>query len=353
LKNIFVFGYYGFDNAGDEIIIKEIVDSFKKPGIEFFVLTYNYKRTRERLGENPVSRSKYIDIIKSIRKSDLVIGGGGSLIQDVTSSKSLYYYLGLIALSKIFGKKVLFLFSGFGPVSGSFNRILTKFILNHVDYIVLRDKMSEKFLRDLNIKIPFKTAADAAFLAKDINLECENFKKTNEKTVGISLRKWYDDELVLKEIKKIVYYLIKKDYKVKLIPMKFPDDYEFIKKLDILDMEEVSIVDTYLDFDSLCGVIKNCRFLIGMRLHSLILSALVEKPMIGISYDPKIDGFLTSVKQINHGPVESIDFEKMKRDIELLEENYQDYKGKLVQSTIEMKKMNSELVDEIINRFIN
>jgi hypothetical protein len=75
--------------------------------------------------------------------------------------------------------------------------------------------------------------------------------------------------------------------------------------------------------------------------------------MIGISYDPKIDGFLNSVNQINHGPVESMSFEKMKKDIGLLEENYKDYQKKLVQSTREMKKINSEVVEDIKNRFIN
>ncbi|HCX05125.1 MAG TPA: polysaccharide pyruvyl transferase CsaB, partial [Clostridiales bacterium] len=123
-------------------------------------------------------------------------------MQDVTSSKSLYYYLGLIALSKIFGKKVLFLFSGFGPVTGSFNKSLTKFILNKVDYIVLRDEMSEKFLEDLGIKVPYITAADAAFLANDIGSKQRVSENDNEKIVGISLRRWCADDLVINEMKK-------------------------------------------------------------------------------------------------------------------------------------------------------
>jgi polysaccharide pyruvyl transferase WcaK-like protein len=222
-----------------------------------------------------------------------------------------------------------------------------------VDYIVLRDEMSEKFLEDLGIKVPYITAGDAAFLANDIGSKQRVSENDNEKIVGISLRRWCADDLVINEMKKTIDFLLEKGYRVKLIPMKFPDDFEFIKKLDILDKEEVSIVDNYLEFDSLCGEIEECRFLIGMRLHSLILSALVNKPMVGISYDPKIDGFLNSVNQINHGPVESISFEKMKKDIELLEDNYENYKKKLVQSTRDMKSINSKVVEDIKNRFIN
>ena len=39
---------------------------------------------------------------------------------------------------------------------------------------------------------------------------------------------------------------------------------------------------------------------IGVRLHSLVFSAVMNVPTVGISYDPKIDGFL---ELINMTPV--------------------------------------------------
>jgi len=351
LKNIFVFGYYGFDNAGDEIILKEIVNSLKESDTSFYILTYNYIRTKKRTGENPVSRSKFINVIKSIMKSDIVVGGGGSLIQDVTSSKSLYYYLGLITLGKICRKKVLFLFSGFGPVKGKFNRFLTRFILNKIDYIVLRDRLSEDFLKDLKINVPYKLAGDAAFLRDKICFHKEN-KSAKEKVVGISLRKWTSNKKVLEEVSKVINYLVEKGYTIKLIPMKFPDDYDYMKGLMDSDNEKISIIDDYKEFDDLCNVLGQCEFIIGMRLHSLILSALVGKPMIGLSYDPKIDGFLESFQQINHGKVENIDFERLKKDITLLEDNYEYYENTVVEKTKEMKNINSEVIKEVKDKFI-
>ena len=37
--------------------------------------------------------------------------------------------------------------------------------------------------------------------------------------------------------------------------------------------------------------------MVGVRLHSLIYSAVMGIPMIGISYDPKVDSFLASIQQ--------------------------------------------------------
>jgi polysaccharide pyruvyl transferase WcaK-like protein len=35
--------------------------------------------------------------------------------------------------------------------------------------------------------------------------------------------------------------------------------------------------------------------LVGVRLHSLIHAAIMEVPMIGVSYDPKVNAFLRSM----------------------------------------------------------
>ena len=71
--------------------------------LQFTVISLNPEYTKKR---HNVDAVKWLDIFSIIRKfiaSDLLISGGGSLLQNVTSRSSLYYYLGIIFLAKIFG----------------------------------------------------------------------------------------------------------------------------------------------------------------------------------------------------------------------------------------------------------
>ena len=47
-----------------------------------------------------------VAILRAVKKCDMLISGGGSLLQDVTSSKSLHYYLSIIRCAEFFHKKV-------------------------------------------------------------------------------------------------------------------------------------------------------------------------------------------------------------------------------------------------------
>ena len=53
--------------------------------------------------------------------------------------------------------------------------------------------------------------------------------------------------------------------------------------------------------------------LIGIRLHALIFAGVQNVPLIGISYDPKIDRFLDSIGEVPVGDIESIRAEDIER----------------------------------------
>jgi polysaccharide pyruvyl transferase WcaK-like protein len=54
---------------------------------------------------------------------------------------------------------------------------------------------------------------------------------------------------------------------------------------------------------------------IGVRLHSLIFSAVNNVPTIGISYDPKIDGFLDMINSNAVCTYEEIDSKKIADEV--------------------------------------
>ena len=91
------------------------------------------------------------DVIRAMRSCNLFISGG-SLLQDITSTRSLLYYLALMKIALIFNKPVMVYANGIGPINRKLNKILTRSILNRVDYITLRDQDSKLFLDQLKVR---------------------------------------------------------------------------------------------------------------------------------------------------------------------------------------------------------
>ena len=73
--------------------------------------------------------------INTIKNSDVLISGGGSLLQDSTSLKSLFYYLFVIFLAEHYKKKVIIFAQGIGPIKNPAGRFFTKKLLKKSDGI--------------------------------------------------------------------------------------------------------------------------------------------------------------------------------------------------------------------------
>ena len=103
MNKVVLSGYYGFNNAGDEAVLQAIINSLKKADqdLDITVLSNNPEHTTKAYGVKAVNRWKLNEIAGAIKESDLLISGGGSLLQDVTSKNGILYYLGIIGLARI------------------------------------------------------------------------------------------------------------------------------------------------------------------------------------------------------------------------------------------------------------
>ena len=108
-KKILISGYYGFDNSGDDAILKAIVKDLKEnnSSIEITAFSNNPTFTEKIYDINAVNRFGIRDVFRAIKNCDLFISGGGSLLQDVTSTRSLLYYIALMKIAKLFNKPVM------------------------------------------------------------------------------------------------------------------------------------------------------------------------------------------------------------------------------------------------------
>ena len=128
-KNVIISGYYGSDNFGDEMILKVLIDKLKQFDINITVLSLNPEKTKALYKVNTVKSFDILKVIFTILKSDILISGGGSLLQDSTSVKSLFYYLFVIKIAEFFHKKVMIFAQGIGPIKNKFGESLCKKLL--------------------------------------------------------------------------------------------------------------------------------------------------------------------------------------------------------------------------------
>ncbi len=307
MYKILISGYYGFNNIGDESILRAVVDNLKGKldDIEITVLSQDPEGTAEKYGVKSVDRKSVRSIINAVRKCDLLISGGGSLLQDVTSKKSILYYLMIMQTAYFFRKKVFIYSQGIGPINSIWNRRLTIRTLSKACGIVVRDQQSKDFLAEIGVdKSKVMVTADPVLRIKPAPLEIgqailkeEGIPIDDGKlTVGFAIReRKLESEFMDELCEAMVKIADEKDAKIVLIPFHFSEDIKVIEELEKRLGNKVSAVKKKCLTDEMLSIIGNMDVLVGVRLHALIHAAIMDVPMIGISYDPKVNSFLKSI----------------------------------------------------------
>lgn len=329
MKKIFLIGYYGYDNLGDDLLLYEIVEKLKLSGkFEISALSFDAKKISARYGIKGVSRLKSFSIVSHIKSVDVVVCGGGSILQDKTSSKSLYYYMGILFLAKLFGKKIYLLGNGYGPIDKTHNKMMVSMLLKLANGVIARDDESFENYREHRVKHLYN-GVDCAFLGElgnkysDESAEFEEYRKRHgiEKPYVIfTLRNWNGFETAVEEIKQSMELLRQRGYDICFLSMKMPEDEEIIRKYfgdGIISLER--------EMKMLPLLFRRAEFTVGMRLHGIILSAIFKTPFIAIPYDPKVESFVKHCDQLSTSRVEKMGQGELQRCIEMILQRRSEY----------------------------
>lgn len=346
---LLISGYYGFDNSGDDAILKAIVKDIREYNnkINITVLSNNPSKTEEMYPVKAINRFKLGEILRAMNNTNLFISGGGSLLQDVTSTRSLLYYLAIMKLAKLCGKPVMVYANGIGPIDKRLNRFLTRKILNKLDLITLRDKASKEYIYDLGVRNSnIHVTADPVFTLlpspeEDISkiFESENIPRGKE-LIGISIRQWRRADNLVEVISNTIKYILKRyDVNVVLIPMHYPEDLEISLEIEnIVNQNGCYVMRERYSVEEIMGVIKELEIIIAMRLHSLIYAATQEVPIVGLVYDPKVEGILHSLGMDNMCNVEELVYDDLIENIDYVWENRIELKERLRLQDEDLKK---------------
>ncbi|MGD6961128.1 polysaccharide pyruvyl transferase CsaB [Fictibacillus phosphorivorans] len=368
---VVISGFYGLGNTGDEAILESIVDNLRaeldNPEITVFSLspietakTHNVKSVYR--GWRHENKEK----IRALRKADLLISGGGGLLQDTYPTKIIFgplpYYLLIVLLAKLCGTKVMFFSQGIGPVNTKYGKLLMKVFANLADLITVRDEYSKELLHKLGVNRPKSIVTSDivfGFVPKEDRACLDSLPLSEEdmkRVVSVSVRPWFGRTEHYSEMADILDRLLEeKDVIPVFVPMEGHHDVKasnlVIEKMK--NKNKVHVLDgnftpnQYLDF------IGRSRLTIGMRLHSLIFATLKGVPHIGISYDKKVESLLKRSGMWDYSfRLEEVDTIKLVNNAKEILDNHNHFSTAVSQNANELRSEAIRNVDLLREYFV-
>jgi polysaccharide pyruvyl transferase CsaB len=370
-------------NSGDEAILIGTLQLLKNlDSIQSLtIITGDYSRTVEQFPNyDLVNRNNIIEYIKGIKNIDVFFWGGGHLIQNTSSKLFLLYQLLLVEVAIISKKKVIGFCLGAERINGKFWQWLTKLVLDKFDLISVRDDYSLSILRDMGLQTPLILSVDPAVMLEPA-VQNQKTRGENQKPyVIISPRKWFDygsSFLPVKFQRKIKnqenrdylhsievladisdWIVENLGYEIFFISMYIENeqnDNNVAKRIfkSMKNKNMAHIIDSQLQPLELMNFISESEFLIGMRMHSTILAACANVPIIGLYYQHKGKSFFESLDIDDLLiPIEEINQEELILIIKKVIANRHQILRKMKTNLLEQKELVKRTVDEIDRRIL-
>lgn len=316
-----ICGAYGRGNAGDEAILQAITSQMHEldPDMPLVVVSRNPKDTRLKNRTAAIYTFDLLALLRHLRRSRLFISGGGSLIQDVTSSRSLYYYLFSMWLARASGCRVLMFGCGIGPIQRPFNQKIAARVLNrNAEVITLRDSNSLRVLSGMQVDKPrIVLAADPTVnlmrtgrIGVASSFAREGIPADADK-VAFCIRSWptFTHPEHLAAAADHVYNSY--GFLPVFIPIELPRDVEAASRVTQLMHVPYQACTQRYNVDELIGMLGSMKLVVGMRLHSLIFATMGLAPVVALSYDVKVSSFIRDVGGEYCLPVDSFTAEEL------------------------------------------
>jgi len=273
-------GYYGYGNLGDEALLAGLVDGLKARGIEVVVLSGDPAATRAQHGVAAVHR--YRGLLPALGRCDALVSGGGGLLQDGSSRRSLSYYLTVIRLARALGKRVVIYGQSVGPLSEEGRRRVGHALAGLP--LAVRDAPSVSLLRSLGLAA--ERVADPALLLPAATPPEPAYPGTGRPVVLVP-RAGHDD---LNEALAAAGGLLRQaGLEVSTLALHEREDAAAAARIvAAAGATRLAAATPEQALQHLAAA----RYVLSARLHGLVLAARAGVGFAGLVYDPKVAGFL-------------------------------------------------------------
>lgn len=285
-QSVLLCGYYGEHNIGDDALLQALLGELPQ-SLNPVVTAFDQSQVQRRHRVETVQRRDLRAVLARLRSCQALILGGGSLLQDSTSFKSLLYYGALITAARLQGKAVVLWAQGLGPLKRRRSRALVRFLLSLSTAVSWRDPESATLARRLGCD--GEDAGDAVWLLPQQQwlgrggpiVVCW---RPTPLLQGSAWTPYLDalDQLAAQADREVLW-----------LPFHREQDRSLLEQFrnEGLIPEALSSRSRQLQAENpkeAMAVFRSSGLVLAMRLHALILGALSGAPVSALSYDPKV-----------------------------------------------------------------
>jgi polysaccharide pyruvyl transferase CsaB len=289
---VLISGYYGFGNLGDEALLEVIVGQLRRdfPAASIEVLSATPQRTAADYRVDATPRWDWRAVRSAIGRSDVVLSGGGGLLQSGTSLRSLLYYASIVREAIRTGRKAMIFAQSIGPLD-FWGRWVVKGFCKGLDRATVRDQRSLRLLEELLPKVPVERTADPVFLydrpAVRADLAADGLGPESGAYAVISVRKIASFRDAIPVLARAVDRLAEHNVRAAFLPLGGAADAALSTDV-IRACSSAPVLLPECTLEKAAAIFQGARVAIGMRLHALVLAARFAVPFLAVPYDPKV-----------------------------------------------------------------
>ncbi|MBN1592772.1 MAG: polysaccharide pyruvyl transferase family protein, partial [Candidatus Coatesbacteria bacterium] len=270
--------------------------------------------------------------MRELKKADILVWGGGQLLQDISSRLYIPFHTSRLALA-ILLKKPAFVHSiGAGPIKSKLDRLLTRLLLNRASAVTVRDRYSAEVLESCGIDAARITEVPdpALVLRPDECFDACSYLKglgldLARPTLGVAVRRLFHRGHGLLPIKYKVklglissgqrarfeefkcelarfadYVISRFGFQVLFIPMYSEagqNDQGVGREIASLASQRADIfhLPVGLECRKVLSIISRMKAMVAVRMHAAVLSAVANVPLLSIHYASKGKSFMSDI----------------------------------------------------------
>jgi polysaccharide pyruvyl transferase WcaK-like protein len=310
-----------------------------------------------------------VNAYKNLDGFDVLLVSGGGQIDDYWGGPWAHPYTLLFwgILAKLRKTKYAIVSVGAGPLDAKLSRLFIKWVLSLACYRSYRDEDSKKFIeKTVGFKRSDRVYPD---LAHSLRLTDYQKSSTGQKlrpVVGVNPIPYFDPRIwpqkdraaysrYVNELASFVTWLIEQQYAILFFsgcpagdPPVIQDIKEILDKNRIVYSQDQIIDSPTSTVDNLMTQLAMTDMVVACRFHGVLLSILINKPVLTLSYHPKINMLMADTEQSHYClPIDDFNLDTCKERFLALEANQESIKQQLAKRTQEYRSALDEQYERL------